>query len=512
MDVQQAYKLIQDLKKDTTTSGISVASNLNFYYLEEQAKTIYPVYYPLLASVPRTPPMYGGRRVGGPAVNWKAIVGIANGGYPAISEGNRNAAMKFTERDFSANHKYLGQDDFVTFQSEFTGLGFDDNLALSMAATLNQSLNDEERMILFGNEGTANGGNGFQLGTCGTVTIAGPTAGSGVGNGVQIYVACIALTGWGVTLAQGVVNNSGVQNGVQLPFVRTSMNGAQDTINGGTSAYSAIAGPSSAASTASGTFSATVAAISGAMGYAWYVGTSNSYGSMYFYSMTAAPTVSITSVPANTNQAANASTSAGNFSTDNSANALDFCGETTWSFAKGGYWKDLGGANLTANGDGTIAEFDAFQDFMWSTYKIWLQKIWLGGTLINAVTKKIQASGVANNVQRFFGSIDANGNITGGARASNYLIKYGPNAGKPCAIETHPWLPQGVVFFELLENPYPAAANAIPATRRIVTLEDRFGILWPYTTLQHQYGVYVFETLQVYIPFGMGLLTGVGNS
>lgn len=511
MKTEEAYSLIQSLRKDTVSQGISTQSGLNFYFLEEQAKTIYPVYYPLLASVPRTLPMYGGQRVGGPAVNWKAIVGINNGGYPAISEGNRNAALKFTERDFSANYKYLGQDDFVTFQAEFSGLGFDDNLSLSMAATLNQSLNDEERMMLFGNEGTANGGNGFQLGSCGAVTIAGPTAGAGVPNAQQIYVACIALTGWGVTLGQNVTGVSGSQNGVQLPFVRTTMNGALDTINGGTSAYSAIAGPSSAASTASGTFAASVAAISGAMGYAWYVGTANAYGSLFFYAMTSAPTVTITSVPTAPAQAANASTTVGNFSTDNSANALDFCGETTYSFSKGGYWKDLGGANLTGNGDGTIAEFDAFQDFMWTTYKIWLQKIWLGGTLINSVTKKIQGAGVANNVTRFVATMDNDGNIQGGTRASSYLCKYGPNAGKAVAIETHPWLPQGVIFFELLENPYPAAANSIPAVRRMVTLEERFGILWPYVTLQHQYGVYVFEAMQHYIPFGMGMLTGVGN-
>lgn len=511
MRPDEAYKLIQDLKKDVTSTGISTTSGLNFYFLEEQAKTIYPVYYPLLASVPRKPPMYGGQRVGGPAVNWKAIVGINNGGYPAISEGNRNAAMKFIERDYSANHKYLGQDDFVTFQAEFTGLGFDDNLSLSMAATLNQSLNDEERMILFGNEGTANGGNGFQLGTCGTVTIAGPTTGAGVPNADQIYVACIALTGWGVTLGQSVAT-AGVQTGVQLPFVRQTMNGAQDQINGGTSAYSAIAGPSSAASTASGIFTATVAAISGAMGYAWYVGTSNAYSALYFYSMTSAPTVTINALASSSNQAANASSSAGSFATDNSANALDFCGETTYSFAKGGYWKDLGGANLTSNGDSTIAEFDAFQDYMWTNYKIWLQKIWLGGTLINAVTKKIQGAGTTSPVTRFVATMDKDGNIQGGSRASSYLCKYGPKAGLPVPIETHPWLPQGVVFFELLENPYPAAANAIPTVRRIITLEERFGILWPYTTLQHQYGVYVFETLQVYIPFGMGLLTGVGAS
>lgn len=516
MDVTKALELIRSLRKDTSTTGVSTASGVNFYFLEPQAKTIYPVYYPLLASIPRVNPMYGGQRVGGPAVNWKALVAIGPGsnGYVAISEGNRNSAVNFTERDYTSAYKYIGWDDFVTFQAQRTAMGFDDALALAQSATLNQLLNDEERMILYGNSGT--GGNGFQLGTCGTVTIAGPTAGGSVPNTDTIYVSCMALTGWGTQMAAGAVSLTSpapvVGAAAKLPFVRTAMNGATDTINGGTSAMSALAGPSSAATTTNGTFSATVAAIKGAMGYVWYVGIGGTLATSYCYGFTSVPSVSITALPTSAQQAANASTAAGNFTTDNSANTLDFDGLTTWTLAQGGYYRDLGGANLTSNGDGTIAEFDTVQDTLWSNYKIPINKIWLGGTLIDSVTKKIQGAGIANNVTRFMGQIDQNGNIRGGSRASTYICKYGRNAGGAVPIETHPWLPQGVVFFELTENPYPQAANTIPATRRIVTLEDHFSIKWPYVQLQHQFGVYSFETMEVYIPFGQAILTGVGNS
>ena len=51
----------------------------------------------------------------------------------------------------------------------------------------------------------------------------------------------------------------------------------------------------------------------------------------------------------------------------------------------------MGGNNLTAVGDGAIAEFDAFQDFLWQNYKIPLGKIWLGGTVITQVSKAISA-------------------------------------------------------------------------------------------------------------------------
>jgi hypothetical protein len=58
-------QLIKQLRKDATTTGIASGTGLNFYYLEPQAKNIYPVFYPLLASIPRKNPMFNGMKVGG---------------------------------------------------------------------------------------------------------------------------------------------------------------------------------------------------------------------------------------------------------------------------------------------------------------------------------------------------------------------------------------------------------------------------------------------------------------
>src|SRR5579872_504973 len=121
---EEIVALVKGLQKDATTAGISSATGLNFYYLEQQAKNIYPVFYPLLASTPRVNPMFNGMRVGGTGVNWKSIVGIDQGGYPGISEGNRNAFMSMTERNSYSAFKFIGKDNQVSFQAEQTGLGF----------------------------------------------------------------------------------------------------------------------------------------------------------------------------------------------------------------------------------------------------------------------------------------------------------------------------------------------------------------------------------------------------
>jgi hypothetical protein len=102
--------------------------------------------------------------------------------------------------------------------------------------------------------------------------------------------------------------------------------------------------------------------------------------------------------------------------------------------------------------------------------------------------------------------------LIGGTFAVAYRSKYGPGQSKQMDVMTHPWLPQGMIYFDVINNPYPAAGNAIPAVRRIVTLEDHMSILWPYRRLQRELGVYVFETLQCYLPFLTASLVACGTS
>jgi hypothetical protein len=511
---EETLAMIKGLRKDVTTQGIGTGTGLNFFYLEPKAKSIYPVFYPLLASTPRVNPTFNGMKIGGTAVNWKAIVGIDSGGYPAISEGNRNAFMNMTTRNYSANYKYLGKDTEVSFQAQQTGLGFDDNIALSQLAMLNALLNDEERMLLFGNSGPSNvGGNGYALGTTSTpVTAQSNVTGAAVAASAQNYVFAVALTPWGVTLASAT--------GVRLPFQRTNADGSQDIINGGTGVISAVSN-SVVTDSSHKSITVTVPATVGAVGYAFYLNqVANTKSGAYFVGVSAFPGIVITATPPTSNQQANATdTGSGlDLTTDNSYNLLDFDGITTWGFGTSGssqpaFLADAGGRGFTSNGDGTIAEFEAVADYLWLNYKISIDAIYLGGTLIQSASKAILTSSTGPGAQRLIIDRDATGAMTGGQIVTEYNWKYSNTARrKVVPIAAHPWLPQGVVLFDLVVNPYPAAGGDIPAVRRIVSLEDHFSIKWPYRKLQHELGVYCFETLEHYIPFGMGLYSGFSNT
>ena len=510
MQMDEILKTIQSLRKDATTTGITTGTGLSFYYLEPTAKTIYPVFYPLLASIPRFQPTFNGMVVGGQAVNWKAVTAIDQNGYPSLSEGNRNSVMQLTEKNYSANYKFLGKDIQVSFPAQQMGLGFEDNIGLAQISLLNALLNDEERAILFGNSGSS--GNGFQLGAGPTPTVvASATGGSTALQSKTVTVYCVALTGWGVLMCS--------LTGVKLPFVRQNADGSTDVINGGTSALSVSGNSGALAGSGSPSATATVTAVAGALGYAWFVSidAAPTVANSYFYAMTSAPAVTVVGVPVVTNQAADAPMHTSALAADCSANTLDFDGLFTWaavyaSAAQPSYWHDLGGANLTPNGDGTIAEVETMMDFFWLNYKITPDKLWLGGTLIDAFSKKVLGAGASNAVTRIFFDKDSAGRLVGGTFAVAYRSKYGPGQMKQLDVQTHPWIPPGVIFADLVNNPYPAAGNAIPAVRRVATLEDHFSIKWPYRRLQHEVGVYCFETLQHYLPFGLGVLTGVGSA
>jgi len=516
-------QLIKMLRKDATTSGISTSTGLNFYYLEPQAKNIYPVFYPLLASIPRKNLMFAGMKIGGLGINWKAITSIDNGGYPAVSEGNRNAFIQFQEKDFYAPYKFLGKDVQVSFQAQDTGLGFEDNIAIAQLGQLNALLNGEERMILFGNSGPQSGGGayGYALGTTNTPTLAlaATTTGSnGVATGITtsttVSVFCVALTPWGVYLAS--------TTGVKLPFNRANADASVDLIKGGTGVISAV---SNTVTTTSGNNSvtATVTPIAGAVAYAWFVSTSATptTANSYFWYTTPYPTATISNVPPVTNQLANATDSGTGMglTTDNSYNNLDFDGMMTWGFSWSSnsvtpsYWKDLAGKGFTSNGDGTIYDFEAVFDWAWLNYKLTFDKIYVGGALISAISKAIMTTGSgASAAQRIIFDRDGDGALKGGTKLVEYRSKYSnTGAPKPIPVLTHPWMPDGTVFFHLQANPYPAAGSTIPGVWQVMSLEDHFSIKWPYRKLQHELGTYCFETLQCYIPFGIAVLTGAAN-
>lgn len=511
--------LVKALRKDGPTTGISSSSDLNFYYLEQWAKATYPVFFPLLESTPRVHNEYNGQRVGGPGVNWKQITSIDTAGWSSVAEGKRAPYMGMTTKNMFTPFRFLGKENFVTFVAQAEGLGFDDNLRLAQNSELHALLNQEEQALLFGNSGTGAGGNGYQLGTTPTPVATLTATAAGIPGTPTIALFCVALTPFGAQQANTI--------GVALPSTITGADGSTMSQNGGTGAASAASGTVTI-SAGNRVVTGSVAAVVGAVAYAWYVNsTDTTTANAIFSKVTSINSVTITALPsvpaASQTQVGSIfyagklnGAGAGNLTTDNSANAMDPDGILTQAFANAGntsgfasYVKDLGGASLTSDGTGGIVEFDAAIFTQWQNYKSSFTCIYAASNLASAIVEATQVPGATGSTRVVF-EADQQGNITAGSFVNGYRSKFSTTLNqKPIPVKYHPWLPAGVVLFDITENPYPAAGNTIPAVRRVVTLEDHFSIKWPYRGLQHEFGVYTFLGFQHYLPWTIAVLTGV---
>lgn len=507
----ETLDMLKGLAKDATTIGVTTGTGLVQYNLEPTAKRLQPRPTPLRNRLSRAKSPNGP----GLAVNWKAITatdgGIVGGGtgqYPGVSEGHRNSFMNVTEKNYSATFSALGKDILTTFEAQFAGQGFDDARSVAQISKLNALMISEEKMILGGNAGSGAGLNGFQLGTPTTPTVA-LAAGGSLTTAQFVGAAVVALTYWGLQFAS-------VAGGVVTSFVRTNADQTSDTINGGSSHISAM---SSTVQTTGGNLSvtATVPAIPGALGFAWYfdieAANSVSLANAKLAAITTVPTYTLTANPTGTQTG-----TATGLTSDNSANALDFTGMIGVN-AAAGYVKDLAGAQLTANGDGTIAEIETFLLYMATTYFLTPSRMYVGAQLYASVTNKILTTSTGSaapvGAQRINFEQDEMGRIIGGTQVSAYRSKYagaatGSNIPGIISIEWHPLLPDNVILFDLEDNPYPD--SSIPCVRRIMTQQEYYSIQWPLRTRQWEIGTYVNETYQDYVPFARAMLTGVGHA
>ena len=242
------------LEKSTFQQPGSATSGLNFYDLEPGAKFLAPVLTPLRNETPRV----SGK--GGVQANWRAITGINTTGLRlGVSGGNRGGVQAVATTDYFATYKGIGIETNVDFEAEYAGMGFDDVRAQAGLRGLQATMIGEETLILGGNAS-------MPLGATPTPTLTASSSGGGLASGT-LSVVCVALS------LDGVINGS-VLNGVQAQITRANADGSSDSFGGGAAQKSAnatvsVTGPN-------GLVSATVAAVRGALGYAWFWGATGS--------------------------------------------------------------------------------------------------------------------------------------------------------------------------------------------------------------------------------------------
>jgi hypothetical protein len=478
----------------TATSGIAQ------YDLEQGAKLLYPITTIFRNMIPRV--------TGGTGIqsNYRKITAVnPNKVSIGLSEGHRGAAMQQTEVDAIAPFKTSGLDNFVTEQAYLAAITFEDLYALAATTTLQGTMEAEENIIIGGNSGT------IALGATGpTPTVTGNTTGGQLADGSTYSVICVPLTYMGMyTSSFPTVSGSGAASkpaggAIALPYTRSNLDGSTDLINGFSGGQSAA----SAATTISGgtnhgSLTASVVAVNGAVGYAWYVGATA--GTETLNGITGYPTFLCTNLNA-TGQAASLAPT-----TDVSANPLNFDGILTQIMASGSgsYVADLGGAALTTagSGSGQITEFNAAIFSFFNNYRLVPTDIFTN-IIDQQAAAAIVLTGNTNLAPFFMG-----GSSEGGLQASTVLKRYVNPVGFGAPfleVHTHPFVPQGTIIFYSRTNPYPL--SNVPTLLRMLLRRDYWQVDWPVVTMQKTMGVYFDGTLQGYFMPAFGVIKGVKSA
>lgn len=477
---------------DNLAKTVSMSTGLVAYDLQAPAKNLYPVQTPLRNAIARV----GGGK--GTATNWKQIRAITGSGWDAmgwVPEGQRTGRMSYTAEDKSCTYVTLGEEDAVTFEAESAATGFEDVLATSSMRLLQKTMIKEENAILGGNRTLA-------LGTPATPSLA--AAGSGATLPAATYnVIVVALT------FEGYVGSSISLAGVPTSKVITGADGDNYTLKGGSSNKSAAA---SQAVTLGQTLSATVTAVSGAVAYAWYVGTS---GNEKLQKITTINSATFSTPLLTTTQPAT------DISADNSNNSsLAFDGLLTAALtpANGAYVNTLAtgvagtGTKLTASSSGTINEIDTMLKYMWDTYRVSPDVIYVNSEQLKDITDKaLQGSGGAPLLQMFVNPNNGVGSITAGGVVGMYFNPYSLDGGIKIPVKLHPTLPAGTIICWCSNLPAQYQSNNVPNVAEVKVRRDYYHLAYPLRSRKYEFGVYAEQTLAIYAPFAMGVINNIAK-
>lgn len=471
----------------------NVAFGLVNYDLEPAAKLLFPWGVDITPLRNETSRRTTDR--GDTAHRFKVITGInTNKMPPGVSEGNRSGVVTSTELNRLVSYAGLGEEDFVTEEARYASMGFDDILAVASENLLKSVMIDEEHMILGGNSSVS-------IGQPGTVTVAnGHTTGGALSNSAY-YVGVVALTndGW---------YRATVANGVVQQIVRTNADGTSDTINGGTSTPSAVQTATLSGGGSTQTAYVTVPVVTGAVAYAWYIGTSASH--QYLSQITTINSAEITAVPASTFQDF-ATLAAADYSAIGSFGFDGLMYQTAFGASTNAYLSSLAtgtagaGTQLTTDNSGGILQFNTLLKDRWDNYRLTPDTIWLNSQEMISLKVLIVKNGGAPLI-RMVGDLDkAAANIVAGAVVGEYLD---PIRGRLMKIRVHPFQSPGTILFTTKEAPY--AGSKVPGTlAQMICRQEYYSTLWPQRTRKREYGVYVDETLCCYFPPAFGVINNV---
>jgi hypothetical protein len=485
-----------DLIKATFGVPSTSTSALAFYDLEPAAKRMYPVLTPLRNAIPRV------RGEGGTATNWDSITAVDTAQVPlGVAAGIRGGVIGITSQRNTASYVTLGQEASQPFEAEMAARGFDDLRALQAQILLESVMIGEEKLIVGGNGSVA-------LGTTPTVAATGSTTGGSLANGTY-HIRCIALSFAAYQVAS-------LTAGIPTTTAVVSADGGTTTnVNGGAAQVSADA-TFNVASGSTGSATATVTAVPGAVAYAWMVGVAGgAAGAEVLNQITTVNAATITATRSTVTPASGFADTVGTaFNADRSVNSLVFDGliSIVAKSGSGSYWASLDNVALSSDSAGGITQINTALKSFWDNKKLSPDTIWVSAQEQQNITSKVIAGG-GTPLFRFVGDMNpgtAQGMAVGGTLVGSYLNKFAMGGAINIPVKLHPNVPAGTIIFTSNRLPYPV--SNVTNVLQVKAQEEYRQWEWPLRTRSYETGVYVREVLQCYFPPAFGMIQNIKDA
>ena len=469
---------LQDMQKDITLTS-PLSTSFAAFDLEAPAKLLTPRPTPLRNRIPRKKGVgtshrvkritgYTGTGTGGQGQIWPGVTESTTTAFGSINF-ERGAKISYTSDDLILPYNSYSLSDSVSFDANFSGLGYQDLRQLSSTSTLYATMLMEERMMLMG-RGTATGYAGAI--SAPTVTITKPSAATGqvalADTTYYVYVtadAGISSTGFGESVLTTVSSQATTSQVIKI--VATPVTGALG--------YNVYIGTTTGAANAKyqGTFKGTTGFIVGAG--------STAVGDTIVYSTTS-------------------SILASRASSDTSAYATGYDGILpTVLGANTGYNYNI---NTTFSNTNPGTEFQTVFANLYNSVKADPDEVLLNGSDRKQLSDAIKGSANAN--YRLQISQDETSGVTYGSVVNGIVNE---TTGKSVPLTVHPWLPQGVA--PVLSYTLPIPDTEVSDVWSNYMVQDYMGIQWPVTQFAYEFSTYFRGTFFCVAPAWNGVVSGI---
>ena len=475
---------MQDIQKDITLTS-PLSTSFAAFDLEAPAKMLTPRPTPLRNRIPRKKGVgtshrqkqilgYTGTGTGGVGNTWPGITQSTTTTFGAINY-ERGPKISYAAQDLILPYNSYSLSDSVTFDANFSGLGYQDLRQLSSTSTLYATMLMEERMMLMA-RGTASGYSGAL--SAPTFTLASPVA-----TGSQTALA-------NTTYYVNVTADAGI-----------SGNGFGESILG-TEANTAVASGDVLTITVS-------TPVTGALGYNIYVGTTTGAANLtYQGTLKGTGTFTIQGAGAQGltgNNAAYTTTgaAASRASADTSAYATGYDGILATVLGPNtGYNNAINGTFSTSNPGG---EFQTAFAAMYQNVKADPDVVLLNGNDRKQLSDAIKSGSNAN-----YRLVINNPGEDGTTYGSVVTGLQNEVTGKAVDLMVHPWLNQGVA--PILSFTLPIPDTEVSDVWANFLVQDYMGIQWPVTQFSYDFSTYFRGTFFCSAPAWNGAVSGIVNA